>query len=105
MVNSINSCSSRSFQQHNTKSTFQFLGKFQLQFNLIFSEEIIEYSKTFASQVQTSGNQADAPLLIESFPKTPRTQSQASQFSGPHKYKQNKTNKQPSSFIDRCPRE
>jgi len=44
-------------------------------------------------------NQPDAPLLLESFPKRPRTQSEASSFGG-HKYKQNKTNKLPS-FIDR----
>jgi hypothetical protein len=33
-------------------------------------------------------------LLVESFPKIPRTQSEASQFSGSHNYKtkQNKTN-------------
>jgi hypothetical protein len=42
-----------------------------------------------------SWNQAHAPLLIESFPKTPRTQSEASRFRGTHKYKQNKTNKLP----------
>jgi len=30
----------------------------------IFSEEIIQYSRTFALQVQTSWNQAHAPLLI-----------------------------------------
>jgi hypothetical protein len=34
---------------------------------------------------------------IKSFPKTPRTQSEASQFGGSHKYKQNKL----PSFIDR----
>jgi hypothetical protein len=41
-------------------------------------------------------------LLLESSPKTPRTQSEASWFGGSHKYKQNKTkqNKLPS-FIDR----
>jgi len=39
-------------------------------------------------------------LLHERFPKRPRTQSEASQFGGSHKYKQNKTNKLPS-FIDR----
>jgi hypothetical protein len=39
-------------------------------------------------------------LLVESFPKPLRTQSEASQFGGSHKYKQNKTNKLPS-FIDR----
>ncbi len=55
---------------NNTKGTFWFLKKFQLQFNLIFSEEIIQYSRTFAPEVQISWNQAHAPLLIESFPKT-----------------------------------
>jgi hypothetical protein len=73
------------------KGTFQFLQNFQLRFHLVFSEEIIQYSRTFAPQVQTSWNQADAPLLLESFPKRPRTRSEASQFGGSHKYKQNKT--------------
>jgi len=58
---------------NNTKGTFQFLRNFQLRLNLIFSEEIIQYSRTFALQVQMSWNQAHAPLLVESFPKTPRT--------------------------------
>jgi hypothetical protein len=58
---------------NNTKGTFQFLRNFQLRFNLIFSEEIIQYSRTFALQVQMSWNQAHAPLLVKSFPKTPRT--------------------------------
>jgi hypothetical protein len=39
---------------------------------LTFREEIIQYSKTFAPQVQTPWNQADAPLLLKSFPKRPR---------------------------------
>ncbi len=51
----------------NTKGTFHFLQNFQLQFNLIFNEEIIQYSRTFAPQVQMSWNQAHAPLLEESF--------------------------------------
>jgi hypothetical protein len=38
----------------NTKGTFQFLWNFQLWFNLTFSEEIIQSSRTFAQQVQTS---------------------------------------------------
>jgi hypothetical protein len=29
------------------------------------------------------------PLLIERFPKTPRTRSEASQFGGSHNYKTN----------------
>ncbi len=59
---------------------------------------MIKYSRTFAPQVQTSWNQAHAPLLIESFPKTPRTRSKASRFGGSHNYKtkQNKTNYIPS---------
>jgi hypothetical protein len=52
---------------------------------LIFSEEIIQYSRTFAPQVQTSWNQAHAPLLVESFPKRPRTWFKASRFGGSHK--------------------
>jgi hypothetical protein len=59
-------------------SSFFFLGdsKIQLRFNLIFSEEIIEYSRTFALQVQMSWNKAHAPR-----------RSEASQFGGSHKYK------------------
>jgi hypothetical protein len=95
-INSIKSWSSRSF--HKMKGTFQFLWNFQLQFNLIFNGEIIQYSRTFAPQVQTSWNQAHAPLLVESFPKTQRTWSEASQFDGSHNYKI-KQNKLPS-FIN-----
>jgi hypothetical protein len=62
-------------------------------------KKIFQYSKTFASQVQMSWNQANAPLLLESFPKRPRTQSEASWLGGSHKYEKNKTNKLPS-FID-----
>ncbi len=69
---------------NNTKGTFQFLRNFQLQINVIFSEKIIQYSRTFAPQVQMSWNQAHAPLLIKSFPKTPRTQCEASLFGGSH---------------------
>jgi hypothetical protein len=65
--------------------------KIQLRFNLIFSEEIIQYSRTFAPQVQTSWNQAHAPLHIESFPKTPRTGSEASWLDGSHNYKTKQT--------------
>jgi len=44
-----------------------------------FSEKIIQYSRTFAQQVQTSWNQAHGLLLVESIPKTSRTRSEASQ--------------------------
>jgi hypothetical protein len=36
------------------KTHSQFLPNFQLRFNLIFGEEIIQYSRTFAREVQTS---------------------------------------------------
>ncbi len=67
---------------NNIKGTFQFVQNVQLWFNLIFSEKIIQYSKTFALQVQTSWKQAHAPLLTKRFPKIPRTQSKASWFDG-----------------------
>ncbi len=63
---------------------------------LIFSEEIIQYSRTFAPQVQTLCNQAHAPLLVESFPKTPRTSSKASDSMDLITTRQNKTNYLPS---------
>jgi hypothetical protein len=74
---------------NNTKGTFQSLHNFQLWFNLIYSEGIIQYSRAFAPQVQTPWNRAHAPLLVRSFPKTSRTQSEASQFGGSHNYKTN----------------
>jgi hypothetical protein len=51
---------------NNTKGTLHFLWNFQLRFNFIFSEDIIQYSRTFAPRLQTPRNQAHAPLLIES---------------------------------------
>jgi hypothetical protein len=54
----------------------------------------------FASQVQTSWKQAHAPpLLVESFPKTPRTQFETSQFGGFHKYKTKQKSYLPSIHI------
>jgi hypothetical protein len=51
---------------------------------------------------KTPWNQADVPLLLllKCFRNRPRRQSEASQFGGSHKYKQNKTNKL-LCFIDR----
>ncbi len=53
---------------HNTtKAHSNSSKKFQLWFNLIFIENFIQYFKKIAPQVQTSWNQAHAPLFIESF--------------------------------------
>jgi hypothetical protein len=73
------------------------------------SEEIIQYSRTFAPQVQTSWNQAHALLLlvkcVECFPKTskiiPRTQSEASQFGGSHNYKTKQNKTKQTTFLHR----
>ncbi len=117
-INSTKSCSSRSFQQQNTKGTIPIPPKkFQLRFYLIFSEEIIHsifknfctaspnshgtkpmqpsLSRAFQRH-RESWNQAHAPLLVKSFPKTPRTQSEASSFGGSHNYKTKQTTFLPS---------
>jgi hypothetical protein len=86
-LNSIKSCSSRSFQQH--QSNIPIPPKFSASTYLIFSEEIIRYSRTSTPHVQTPRNQSDGPLLLKNFPKRPRTRSKASLFAGSHKYKQN----------------
>jgi hypothetical protein len=39
---------------------------------------------------------ADAALLLKSFPKRPRTQSEASRFDGSHNYKTKQTKYLPS---------
>jgi hypothetical protein len=85
------------------KGTFQFLRNFQVQFNLIFSEKIYRYSRPFALQVQMSWNQAHAPLLVKSFPKTPRIWFEASWFGGFHNYKtkQSVTNTHALPWIDK----
>jgi hypothetical protein len=60
-------------------------------YDLIFNEKIIEYSRTFAPQVQMSWNQANVPLLVERVPKTPRTQSETCRIGGSHNYKTKQT--------------
>jgi hypothetical protein len=90
---------------NNTKGTFQFLRNFQLRFTLIFSEEIIQYSRTFALRVvlalrvQTSWNQAHAPLLVKELSKDTKNTIWSIRFGGSHNYN-TKQNKLPS-FIDR----
>jgi hypothetical protein len=63
-INSIKSCSSRFFQQHQRQ--FSIPLKFSVMI-LIFSKEIIQYSKTFAPQVQKSWNQAHSPSSSRAF--------------------------------------
>ncbi len=74
---------------------------FSYDFNLIFNEKIIQYSRTFALHIQTPWNQANAPLLLKSFPKRPRMQFEASWFGGFHKDKTKQTTFL-HKFIDRC---
>jgi len=60
-------------------------------FILCSMTKIIQNSRTFTSQVQLLWNQTNAPLLIKSFPKIPRTWSKALQFGGSHNYKTKQT--------------
>ncbi len=84
---------SRGDLSNNTKGTSQLLWNFLLWFNWIFSEKFIQYSRTSTPQIETIWNQADAPLLVESFPKTSRMQSEMPQFGRSHNEKQTKQTK------------
>jgi hypothetical protein len=65
---------------------------------LNFSEENHSiFKKLLNSKSKCHETKADAPLLLlESFPKRPRTQSKASYFGGSHKYKIKQTKNLPS---------
>jgi hypothetical protein len=93
-INSIKSCSSRSFPT-TPKGTFQFLRNFQVRFSSIFQWRNHSIFKNFC----TASPNVMEPVLIESFPTTPRTRSEAFKFGGSHNYitEQNKL----PSFIDR----
>jgi hypothetical protein len=86
-INSIKSCSSRSFQQHQSHIPIHPKFSATIEFNFQWRNHSI--FKNFCTEVQAPWNQAHAPLLVKSFPKTPRTRSEASQFDGYHKYKTN----------------
>ncbi len=82
---------------NNTKGTFQFLWNCRLRFNLTFSDEIIQYSRTFACKSKCHGTKS-----------IDRSSSRAFQQHQEHDLKHpgsvdlitTKQNKQPS-FIDR----
>jgi len=60
---------------------------------LIFSEEIIQNSRTFAPQDQTSWNQANAPRPSQELSnETKNAIYQASWFARSHKHKTKQTN-------------
>jgi hypothetical protein len=54
---------------NNIKGTYQFLHKILLQFNLIFSEEIIQHSRTFAPQGQTPNIMEPSPCTTPPHPQ------------------------------------
>jgi len=101
-INSIKSCSSRSFQYHQRHIPIPpKYPNIQLRFDLIFSGEIIQHSRTFAGQVQTPWNQ---PMHLSSSRAFERDQEHDLKHPGSVDListKQNKTNKL-SCFIDRC---
>jgi hypothetical protein len=92
----------RSVTMSSTDFSFQnleFWNLFELSVKKSFNiHELLHHNPIW----QMSWNRAfHAPLLVESFPKTPITQSEALQFNGSHMYKSNQ-NKLPS-FIHRFP--
>jgi hypothetical protein len=95
-INSIKSCSSRSFQQHQRHIPFS--PKFSATIYLIFSEEKAFNIQELFHHKSNAMDQAHAPLLIKSFPKTPRTRSK---HPGSVDLITTKQNKLPS-FLDRC---
>jgi hypothetical protein len=82
-INSIKSSASRSFQT-TSKAHSNSFEIFSYDFPLIFNEKIFNIQELWHRKSKRSWNQAHAPLLIKSFPKTPRTQSKASRFRGSH---------------------
>jgi hypothetical protein len=46
-----------------------------------------------------SWNQDHAPLLIESFPKTPKTRFETSQFGGSHNYNTKQNEMKQTTFL------
>jgi len=77
-INSIRSCSSRSFQQH--QRHIPILQKFLVKKSFNIQELLQHKSKPHETKPH-------ALLLIESFPKTPRTQSEAFHKAKPHEAK------------------
>jgi hypothetical protein len=65
-VNSIKSSSSRSFQQHQ-RHIPQFPRNFQLWFSFNFSEEIIQYSRTFVHKSKCHGTQKSDVTWLTQF--------------------------------------
>ncbi len=75
-INSIKSCSSDLSNKQTLKAHSNSSQIFSFQFTLIFNEEIIQYSRTFVF-CKSKNISPCTKLLIESFPKTPRTRSEA----------------------------
>ncbi len=89
-INSIKSCSSIPFQQHQRHIPLPPKFSATIWFKIQWRNH--SYSRTFALHVQMPWNQAHAPLLLESFPKRPRRWFEASSFGESHKYKTKQTN-------------
>ncbi len=94
-INSIKSCSSRSFQKHQRHIPILPKRKIQLRFNLIFSEEIIQYTRNFCTSRPNTMKPSQCTPPRETFPKRPSTGSEVDLITT------NKTNlnKQTSTFL------
>jgi hypothetical protein len=89
-INSIKSCPSRSFQQHQRHIPIPPKFSAIIQFNFQWKNHSI--FKNFCTTSPNAMEPSPCTPLVESFPQTARTRSEASWFGGSHNYK----NKVPS---------
>ncbi len=78
-------------RSNNTKDKFQFLQNFQLQFNLVFREEIIKYSRTFDRDSKHHGTKPMHPSLSRAFQRHQEQNLKHPSLVDPITTKQNKT--------------
>ncbi len=90
-ANSIKSWSSRSFKQHQRQIPIPTKFWAAIWFNFQCGNHSI-FENFCTASPKHPWNQANAPLLLQSFPKRPRMRSEASQFHGSHQYKTKQTN-------------
>jgi len=88
-INSIKFCSSRCFQQHQRHIPIPPTFSATITFNFQWRNQSINIQELLRRK---SWNQANAPLLLESFPNKQRTWFEASWFGESHKYKTKQTN-------------
>jgi hypothetical protein len=82
-INSIKSCSSRSFQQHRRHIPIPPKFPAMIEFNFQWRNHSI--FKNFYTTSANAIKPSHAPFLLKSFPKRRRMPSEASRFGGSHR--------------------